>query len=224
LSRCHSTSGIRCGGIWTVRRPALLLGGPTYAPDHRLGDGDCAVQNIDARACQSDQLTPTRTRPSSEEDQQAIAVLDRIRDGLHLRDRRWHRFGRPLRSRSGQHARVARNELVLHRRRQDRLEQSIGLRNGGDAATGGEPFSPAGPHRNRSDLGDRSRAERRPQMVREEAGVQLAGSRPDLTQAHPGCGVLAEGQLSHGRIGVSADALRGSSTGGASMKRSRTGT
>jgi hypothetical protein len=117
---------------WDVDRTStcIALGWPDVRTGpqfhHRLGDGHGPVQQIDARPSEPDQLAPPEPRPRTEEDEDAVAVLDRIRDGPYFRDRGRDTFGWPLRSCSGQKARVARDQLVLDCRRKHRLEQAVG--------------------------------------------------------------------------------------------------
>ncbi len=85
-------------------------------------------------------------------------------------------FGWPLRSCAGQQARVARDQIVC--RREDRLEQAVGLGDGGATDADCRSLGSPGPHRQGSDLDERAVAEGWSQMIREQAGVELASKRP----------------------------------------------
>ena len=202
MSRCTSSSGIRCewDGYGAVAGVTLRRSDEERAVGELLqllDDVHRLVQQIQTLAGESTQLAEPETRERRSEHQGSVAGFDRVGEREHLLHRRDRPLAGTLRAGALQDARVAPDQAVLECRFHDRAEEPVALRHGRLARLlGPQQIRVPGAHAGTAHLRQLDVAEPRQDVQAQLAFVQLDGARAEVRPLRqPTARVLAQRDL-----------------------------
>jgi hypothetical protein len=159
------------------------LGGPEeLAVDlgQLLGHGHPAMEQVDARDAQPDQLAPAQATIGGHQDQRPITGADGVGQGGDPGHGGKAHLWRPLLAGALDGAGVAEQITGLHGRAQDARQQPVGLGDGARAQLLGLEVGQPGTDGQRIDAAQGGLAEGREQEPAQQIGVQVAGGRPQV--------------------------------------------